>query len=327
MVLEVEADHLGVGRHGVDALLAAGAEQLQRRRHVHLRIVEFRRRRRVHHIAALDLHRIGVGRGDAAVAGDVLVELHMHQAVFLERMHLARLGLARLEEAQRLGDRHLVDQHLAGARAAASGMRWRVWMIVASPVSRGHRDIGDLLEEGADRDGVGGVVGALVDDLQHVVRADDRGRHLHAAGAPAIGHRHFAAGERHLVAGDGDRLEDRAADHPLGLLVEIGEVVGWRDGGSFGRLLRCLRCRLRGGFVLGAHAADEVELGLEVDIVRQLQVLDEAGRLDIVGMRDDEFLVLRRRRRRPRRARSARSARSHSAIAIALRSAWPKTRP
>jgi hypothetical protein len=28
--------------------------------------------------------------------------------------------------------------------------------------------------------------------------------------------------------------------------------------------------------------------------MRQLQVLDEAGRLDVVGMRDDEFLVLRR---------------------------------
>ena len=45
--------------------------------------------------------------------------------------------------------------------------------------------------------------------------------------------------------------------------------------------------------MLGAHAAHEVEFGLEVDIVRQLQMLDEAGRLDIVGVRDDEFLVLR----------------------------------
>ena len=226
VVLEVEADHLGEGRHGVDALLAAGAEQLQRRRHVHLRIVEFRRRRRVHHIAALDLDRIGVGRGDVAVPGDVLVELHMHQPVFLQRMHLARLGLARLEEAQRLGDRHLVDDASGRPVSGASGMRWRVWMMVALRGLGGHRDIGDLLEEGADRDGVGGVVGALVDDLQHVVRADDRRRHLHAAGAPAIGHRHFAAGERHLVAGNGDALQDRPADHPLGLLVEIGEVVG-----------------------------------------------------------------------------------------------------
>src|SRR5262249_46645806 len=48
------------------------------------------------------------------------------------------------------------------------------------------------------------------------------------AGAPAVGHGHLAAGKRDLVAGDRDRLEDRAADHPLGLLVEIGEVVDRR---------------------------------------------------------------------------------------------------
>ena len=53
-----------------------------------------------------------------------------------------------------------------------------------------------------------------------------RRRHLHAAGAPAIGHRHFARGERDLIAGNRDRLQDRAADHALGLLVEIGEIVG-----------------------------------------------------------------------------------------------------
>jgi hypothetical protein len=168
MILEIEADDLGVGRHRIDALLAAGAEQLQRLRHVHLRIVEFRRRRRVHDVAALDLDRIGIGRGDAAVAGDVLVELHMHEAVFLERMHLARLGLARLEEAQRFGDRHLIDQHLAGPSAFGNAVARLDDRRIAG--ARGHRDIGDLLEEGADRDGVGRVVGALVDDLQHVVR-------------------------------------------------------------------------------------------------------------------------------------------------------------
>ena len=109
----------------------------------------------------------------AAVLGDVLVELHMHQPVFLERMHLARLGLARLEEAQRLGDRHLIDQDLAGLELlsgnAVAGLDDR-----RLAGMRRRRDIGDLGEEGADRDGVGGVVGALVDDLQHIVRADDR---------------------------------------------------------------------------------------------------------------------------------------------------------
>ena len=47
--------------------------------------------------------------------------------------------------------------------------------------------------------------------------------------------------------------------------------------------------------MLRPHPPDQVELGLEVDIVRQLQMLDEAGGLHIVGMRDHEFLVLRRR--------------------------------
>ncbi len=46
--------------------------------------------------------------------------------------------------------------------------------------------------------------------------------------------------------------------------------------------------------MLGAHFAHQAELGLEVDIVRQLEVLDEAGRLDVVAVGDDELLVLRR---------------------------------
>ena len=227
MILEIERHHLGVGRDRVDALLAAGAEQLQRRAIVHLRIVEFRRRRGIHHVAAVDLHRIGVGRGDVAVAGDVLVELHMHQPVVGERMHAARLGLARLEEAQRLRDRHL-ETRIWLSVSGVSGMRWRVWMTVASArAGRGAHARG-LDEEFADRHRVGGVVGALVDHLEHVVRPEHRGGDLHAAGAPAVGHRHLAAGERHLVAGDRHRLEDGAADHPLGLLVEIGEIVGGR---------------------------------------------------------------------------------------------------
>jgi hypothetical protein len=36
-----------------------------------------------------------------------------------------------------------------------------------------------------------------------------------------------------------------------------------------------------------------VQLGLEIDVVRQLDVLDEAGRLDVVAVHQDEFLVLR----------------------------------
>ena len=80
-------------------------------------------------------------------------------------------------------------------------------------------------EEPADGDRVGGVVGALVDDLEHVVRPEDRCGHLNAAGAPTVGERHLPAAERHLMARDRHRLEDGAADHPLRLLIEIGEVV------------------------------------------------------------------------------------------------------
>src|SRR3546814_4113998 len=45
MVVEVEALHLGIGRQRVDALLEPGAEELQGRKVVHLRIVELRNRR------------------------------------------------------------------------------------------------------------------------------------------------------------------------------------------------------------------------------------------------------------------------------------------
>ena len=47
--------------------------------------------------------------------------------------------------------------------------------------------------------------------------------------------------------------------------------------------------------MLRPELADQPELGLEIHIVRQLQMLDEAGRLHIVGVRDHELLVLRRR--------------------------------
>src|SRR5882724_6559806 len=51
MILEVERRHRCIGWNRIDALLAPGAEQLQRRTIVHLGIVEFRRRRWVHDVA------------------------------------------------------------------------------------------------------------------------------------------------------------------------------------------------------------------------------------------------------------------------------------
>jgi hypothetical protein len=160
-----------------------------------------------------------------AVARDVLVELDVHEAVFFQRVHGARFGFARLQEAQRFRNRHLVDKHLAfGERLLGYAMAGLDHGRFACARRRG--DARDLGEELADRHRVGRIVSTLVDNLQHVVGTDDRRRDLNAAGAPAIGHRHLARGERHLVAGDGDRFQDRPADHAFRLLVEIGEIVG-----------------------------------------------------------------------------------------------------
>ncbi len=41
-----------------------------------------------------------------------------------------------------------------------------------------------------------------------------------------------------------------------------------------------------------AQSAQEDEFGLEIDVVRELQVFDEAGRLNVVGVGEDEFLIL-----------------------------------
>src|SRR5690606_33234738 len=73
VVFEIEAYDLGVRRDRVDALFAASAKELQSFRHVHLRIVELRDRRRVHDVTVLDLDRVSIGLGDIAVTGDVLV--------------------------------------------------------------------------------------------------------------------------------------------------------------------------------------------------------------------------------------------------------------
>ena len=87
------------------------------------------------------------------------------------------------------------------------------------------RYAGHALEEVADRNGVGGVVCPLVDDLKHVGFPDHAGGQLNTAGAPAVGHWHLAAAERYLVARNGNRFEDGAADHAFGLLIQIGKVV------------------------------------------------------------------------------------------------------
>ncbi|VEB42152.1 Uncharacterised protein [Chromobacterium violaceum] len=182
VVVEGQAFHLGVGRNRVQPLFAAGAEQQQGRVHVELGVVEFRNRRWRGQIPVVHHHRIVVAGGDVAEAGDVLVQLDVHQAVFLVRVQLAGFHLAGLQRAQRFRLRHLEDQDLAGFqrrfRDAMAGLDQR-----RVGGASGGGDAGHATEEAADVDGVGGVVGALVDDFQHIVAADDAGRQLDAAGA------------------------------------------------------------------------------------------------------------------------------------------------
>src|SRR5215471_13688271 len=227
MILEIQRHHLSVGWNGVDTLLAPGAEQLQGRAIVHFRIVKFGRWRGIHHIATVNFDRVRIAGGDLAMTADVLVELHMHQPIFLQGVHAARFGLARLEKTQGLRDRHLEHEDLAF-------MKGRLGNAVAG-LDHGRFDrcrrcahACGLHEKLSDRHRVDGVVGTLVDHLEDVVWAKDRGCDLHAPGAPTVWHRHLAARERHLIARDRDRLENGAADHPLGLLVEIREIVDWR---------------------------------------------------------------------------------------------------
>src|SRR5262245_24334558 len=192
---------------------------------MHLGVAELRRRRGVHQVAGLDHNGIGIGGSDVTVPGDILIEFDVHQAVLFERMHLPRLALARLKKAERFGYGHLVDNDLALRERRLGNAVARLNNACPAGVRRGAY-AGGAGKKLADRNGVGGIVGALVDDLEDIVRSKDRGGHLHAAGAPAVGHWHFAAGEGYLIARNSDRLEDGAPDCAFALLVEVGKVVG-----------------------------------------------------------------------------------------------------
>ena len=222
---------MGIGRHGVDPLFAPCPEKLDRGIIREFRIVEFRDRRRVHHVAPLDLDRIGIGGRNLAMPRDILIEFDMHQPVFLQLMHLAGLAFARLQEPQRLGDRHLIDKDLPLAQRRLGDP------VAGLDHARAHGRLGGFhprcaLEELADRDRVGGIIRALVDHFEAVFGHQTGRRHLHPARAPAVRHRHFAACEGHLIARHGNPFEDRTADHPLGLLVQIGEVILGLQGHS-----------------------------------------------------------------------------------------------
>ncbi len=195
--------------------------------------------------------------------------------------------------------------------SGVSGIRWRVWIRVAASVrvvvrtpvvrSKNRRMLTALVVSSAP--------------WSITLSTSSGPITLAVTCTPPVPHpyeqRHLAAAERHLVAGDRHRLQDGPADHPLRLLVEVREVVAVHRAGP--------RASAR-------ERADQHQLGLEIDVMRQLQVLDEARGLDVVAVVEDELLVLRRRGRLSPSSRQ-RSARSTSAIVIALRSAWPNTSP
>jgi hypothetical protein len=96
-----------------------------------------------------------------AEARNVLIELHMHDAIFRERMHLARFGFTRLEESQGFRDRHLEDEDLPFAERR---LRDAVARLDHRGVARvlGRRDPRRPHEEFADAHRVGGVVRTLI---------------------------------------------------------------------------------------------------------------------------------------------------------------------
>ena len=104
-----------------------------------------------------------------------------------------------------------------------SGVRWRTWGRLTPAV-------GSMVDTLAVRSKnmpieTSSVVSSihLVDHLELRFGRETGGRDPHAAGAPAVGHRSFTVGKRHLLAGAGDAVQDRPADFPLRSLVGIGE--------------------------------------------------------------------------------------------------------
>ncbi len=159
-----------------------------------------------------------------AVARDIFVKLHMHEAIFGKRVHLARFGFTRLQKTQRLRNWHLIDNHLPFSQRI---FRNAVTCLDDSRLTRmgGHGNICSFLEECPDGNGIGRIISALIDNFEHIILTENCRRHLHAACAPAIRHRHFTACERNLIARNSNGFQDSTTDHPLCLLVQIGEIV------------------------------------------------------------------------------------------------------
>ena len=231
MILKRQTLDRGVGRHGINAFLAARAKQLQRRVHVHLGVVKLGDRRRRHDVAVVHDHRVVIGGGNVAVARNVLIQLHMHQAVLGQAMQCAGLGFTRLQALHGFRHRHLVDQNLplgqGHFRNAVTRLNQRGLM-----GARGGIDARRAFKKAPNIDGVDRVIGALVDHFERVVGPNDRCSDLDASSTPAIRQWHFSGAKRHLATRNGHRFQNGAADHALGALVKIRKV-NFRRGHAF----------------------------------------------------------------------------------------------
>ena len=179
-VVERQRHHVGVRRHRVDPLLPACAEQVDVLAAVQPRHVPARDRRRRHHVAAGDQHRVTGCASDHSVADDVLVEADPHRRVVPLGVHPRAHGDRLLHLAQRLGHRHLVDEQIARREALLGhpvpGLHdGGVAGVGRFAAARGGRD------HPAQVGGVDAAVVALVDHLHGVLGADHRQRHLQPA--------------------------------------------------------------------------------------------------------------------------------------------------
>ena len=92
---------------------------------------------------------------------------------------------------------------------------------------------GGLSKKVSDVYGIGSVIGALVNNLEDIVRADDTGCDLNTSCSPTKRQRHFSAAKWHLVSRDSNRFEDCPSNHALCLIIEIGKIITFQYLGVF----------------------------------------------------------------------------------------------
>ena len=88
---------------------------------------------------------------------------------------------------------------------------------------RGHSC--DTSKKPPDRNRIGGIISALVNHFETIVRTEQSRRDLNPAGSPAARQRHFTRTKRHLITRNGDSLQQSASDHPFGLFIEITKII------------------------------------------------------------------------------------------------------